>query len=50
MFILDEPVAVLLADDLILGKSAISEMIENYESGNMVSIMEIDKKETKSNV
>ena len=47
-FVHDEPVAVLLADDLILGKSAISEMIENYESGNMVSIMEIDKKETKS--
>ena len=47
-FVHDEPVAVLLADDLILGKSAISEMIENYESGNMVSIMEIEKKETKS--
>ena len=47
-FVHNEPVAVLLADDLILGKSAISEMIENYESGNMVSIMEIEKKETKS--
>ncbi len=47
-YVHNEPVAVLLADDLILGKSAISEMIENYKSGNMVSVMRINKSESES--
>ena len=44
----DEPFAVILADDLITGKSTIKDMIDNYEKGNMVSIMEINPDQTSS--
>ena len=44
----DEPVAVLLADDLILGAPAIGEMIEAYHSGNMVAVMDVPYQDTSS--
>ena len=44
----DEPVAVILADDLIKGSNTIKEMIENYSSGNMLAIMDVDKKDVSS--
>ena len=44
----NEPVAVILADDLIQGSKTIGDMIENYSSGNMLAIMEVDKKEVSS--
>lgn len=44
----NEPVAVLLADDLILGKPALAEMVEAYKGGNMVAIMDIPKENTGS--
>ena len=44
----DRPVAVLLADDLILGKSCLAEMVEHYQGGNMVAVMDIPANETKS--
>ena len=44
----DEPVAVILADDLIQGSRTIGEMIENYSNGNMLAIMEVDKKDASS--
>ena len=44
----NEPVAVILADDLIYGQSTIKEMIKNYISGNMLAIMEVDKHEVSS--
>ena len=44
----DQPVAVLLADDLILGKSCLAEMVEHYQGGNMVAVMDIPANETKS--
>ena len=44
----DEPVAVLLADDLILGAPAIGEMIEAYHSGNMVAVMDVPYEDTSS--
>ena len=44
----NEPFAVILADDLIFGQSTIKEMINNYVSGNMVAIMEVDKKQVSS--
>lgn len=44
----DEPVAVLLADDLVLGKSTIKEMIDAYQGGNMVAVMDVHKDETSS--
>ena len=44
----NEPVAVILADDLIYGQSTIKEMIKNYTSGNMLAIMEVDKHEVSS--
>ncbi|NBX08201.1 MAG: UTP--glucose-1-phosphate uridylyltransferase, partial [Proteobacteria bacterium] len=43
-----EPVAVLLADDLILGKSCLGEMLSAYTGGNMVAVMEVDKEESAS--
>ncbi len=43
-----EPVAVLLADDLILGTSCLAEMIDAYHSGNMVAVMDIPKDQTGS--
>ena len=44
----DEPVAVLLADDLILGKPALKEMVEAYQGGNMVAVMEVPHHETNA--
>ena len=44
----DEPFAVILADDLITGKSTLKNMIENYEGGNMVAIMEVEKNDVSS--
>ena len=44
----DEPVAVLLADDLILGKPALAEMVAAYQGGNMVAVMSVGRKETGS--
>ena len=44
----EEPVAVILADDLIKGSKTIGEMIENYTSGNMLAIMEVEEKEVSS--
>ena len=44
----DEPVAVLLADDLVQGAPAIKEMIDNYKSGNMVAVMEVPQDEVSS--
>ena len=44
----NEPFAVILADDLIFGQSTTKEMIKNYDSGNMVAIMEVDKQKVSS--
>ena len=44
----DEPVAILLADDLILGPSCLAEMVASYQGGNMVAVMDIPKSETGS--
>jgi len=44
----DEPVAVILADDLIRGSKTIGEMIQNYENGNMLAIMEVEKNKVSS--
>ena len=46
--IANEPVAVILADDLIYGTSTIKEMINNYTTGNMLAVMEVDKNEVSS--
>ena len=46
--IANEPVAVILADDLIYGTSTIKEMINNYTSGNMLAVMDVDKQEVSS--
>ena len=46
--IANEPVAVILADDLIYGPSTIKEMITNYTSGNMLAVMEVDKQDVSS--
>ena len=46
--IANEPVAVILADDLIYGQSTIKEMIKNYTSGNMLAVMEVDKQDVSS--
>ena len=43
-----EPVAVLLADDLILGAPALKEMIDAYQGGNMVAVMNVPADETGS--
>ena len=43
-----EPVAVLLADDLILGTPALKEMIDAYQGGNMVAVMNVPADETSS--
>ena len=47
-FAQSEPVAVLLADDLILGKSCLGEMLSAYTSGNMVAVMDVPENETQS--
>ena len=41
-----EPVAVLLADDLILGTSCLDEMLSAYNGGNMVAVMDVPQNET----
>jgi len=46
--IADEPVAVLLADDLIMGKSCIREMVESYTGGNMVAVMDVPRDQTSA--
>ena len=43
-----EPVAVLLADDLILGTSCLDEMLSAYNGGNMVAVMDVPPNETTS--
>ena len=43
-----EPVAVLLADDLILGKTCLGEMVSAYTGGNMVAVMNVPENETQS--
>ena len=42
----NEPVAVLLADDLILGESCVREMVEAYDGGNMVAVMDVPREQT----
>ena len=44
----DEPVAVLLADDLIFGNSCMAEMVKSYKGGNMVAVMDVPKSDTGS--
>jgi UTP--glucose-1-phosphate uridylyltransferase len=44
----NEPVAVILADDLIKGSDTINEMIRNYNSGNMLAIMDVNKQDVSS--
>ena len=44
----DEPVAIILADDLIYGGNTIKEMIANYNSGNMLAVMDVDKRDVSS--
>ena len=43
-----EPVAVLLADDLILGTSCVKEMVMAYSGGNMVAVMDVPREQTGS--
>jgi UTP--glucose-1-phosphate uridylyltransferase len=50
-FVGSEPVAVLLADDLILSESGcLKQMIESYNKvgGNMLAVMEVSNEETSS--
>ena len=44
----NEPVVVILADDLIKGSNTIKEMVDNYNSGNMLAIMDVNKKDVSS--
>ena len=47
----DEPVAIILADDLILGKSCLAEMVDAYDTsggGNMVAVMDVPPSQTGS--
>ena len=44
----EEPVAVILADDLIKNSNTIKKMIDNYKSGNMLAIMDVEKKDVSS--
>lgn len=44
----DEPVAILLADDLILGKSCMAEMVAAYQGGNLIAVMNVPKSDTGS--
>ena len=44
----NEPVAVILADDLIKGSNTIKEMISNYNSGNMLAIMDVNNQDVSS--
>jgi len=48
-FISDEPVAVILPDDLIEAKpGCMKQMIENWDGGNMVATMNVEDKDTSS--
>ena len=48
-FISNEPVAVILADDLIdSNPGCMKQMIQNWDGGNMVATMEVTRKETSS--
>ncbi len=48
-FIYDEPVAILLADDLIDSKpSCLKQMIQDWDGGNMVASMKVDLNQTSS--
>ena len=48
-FISDEPVAILLADDLIDSKpGCMKQMIQNWDGGNMFATMEVNKNQTSS--
>tara|TARA_E500000178_G_C16988333_1_gene739489 strand:+ start:949 stop:1824 length:876 start_codon:yes stop_codon:yes gene_type:complete len=48
-FISEEPVAILLADDLIDSKpGCMKQMIQNWDGGNMVATMEVKKNQTSS--
>lgn len=42
----DDPVAVMLADDLILGQSCLREMVDAYSGGNMVAAMNVPNDQT----
>ena len=42
----DEPVAILLADDLIKGRSCMKEMVDAYDGGNMVAVMDVPRGQT----
>ncbi|MGC6516918.1 MAG: UTP--glucose-1-phosphate uridylyltransferase GalU [Candidatus Puniceispirillaceae bacterium] len=44
----DEPVAVLLADDLVLGKPTLTDMVRHYKGGNMVAVMDVPHHQTSS--
>ena len=44
----NEPIAVLLADDLIFGTSCMAEMVAAYKGGNMVAVMDVPKSDTGS--
>ena len=44
----NEPVVVILADDLIKGSKTIKEMVSNYNSGNMLAIMDVNKEDVSS--
>ena len=44
----NEPVAVILADDLIKGSNTTKEMISNYSSGNMLAIMDVNNQDVSS--
>ena len=44
----NDPVAVVLADDLILGQSCIAEMVAHYRGGNMVAVMNVATEQTRS--
>jgi UTP--glucose-1-phosphate uridylyltransferase len=46
--VVNEPVAVILADDLIKGSNTIKEMISNYSSGNMLAIMDVNNQDVSS--
>ena len=45
----DEPVAILLADDLInSAPGCLKQMVDRYTSGNMVALMEVEPREIQS--
>ncbi len=45
----NEPFAVLLADELFLSKKAVlASMVENYTIGNMVGVQEVEREKVKS--